>query len=139
MEFYFLGIIRKNEFNWNFFFNFSKSDKFETDIIKNHVLSFVVNNTSSTRCLFLNIINTIQFNLSGSTTTISTTTTTSGSNASVISSAPHPHPISQQHQVKFGQTGDDLKYRFKLFNLITKMGTNCKHLDPDLTGMLFLI
>ena len=94
-----------------------QSDKFETDIIKNHLLSFVINNTSSTRCLFLNIINTIQFNLPNI-------------NQNALPASTHHLPSSH---VKYGQTGDDLKYRFKLFNLITKNGTNCKHLDPDLT------
>jgi hypothetical protein len=113
----------------NFLFNlifirFVKKDKFETDIVKNHLLSFVVNNTSSSRCLFLNIINTIQFNLSNNLTT-TTPTTLSSSNSNLNNS------------VKQGQTGDDLKYRLELFNLITNNGNNCRHLDPDLMSKSF--
>lgn len=36
-----------------------KSEKFEIFLLKNHLLSFVINNNSSSKCLFLYALNTL--------------------------------------------------------------------------------
>lgn len=109
------------------FYN-KKSDKFDTFMLRNHLLCLIIINSKTSKCIFLNTINSmIQ----------SPNSLNFGSQYNFTTAA-----NIQQHQLKVltqpGHVGDDIKLRFCLFNLITKQGTYCKNLDPDLTSKLFI-
>lgn len=113
-----------------------KSDKFDTFLLRNHLLTFVINNLDSSRCPFLSILNQI-LNTSPSPSATASITSNNDLNLNILTpNNATPQIIASQQRI--GHTGDDIKYRFNLFCTITKNCTNCKHMDPDLTGKLFV-
>lgn len=98
-------------------------------MLKNHLLCLIIINSKTSKCIFLNTINSMiqspnSLNIGNQYqfTTSSDTTSKLKPNISILT--------------KTGHVGDDIKLRFNLFSLITKQGTNCKNLDPDLTSKI---
>ena len=117
-------------------------------MIKNHLLSIIVNNSKSTKCKFLNMINSVKHSPNNLTSNESKSSlNTSNVNSSQTTTSSNFNNTTSLNKSSCGnlsgltppnaEIGDDLKYRFYLFNLIVKNGTYCKNLDPDLTSMHF--
>lgn len=96
----------------------TQSDKFDSFMLRNHLLCFIIINCRKSKCIFLNALNQISKPTSPNEAQDSVLT-----NIKSYSSTP-------------GVINDDLKLRLNLFLLVTKNGNYCKKIDPDLMSIL---
>lgn len=102
----------------------TKGDRFETLLLKNHLLLLLIldpNSLTASNCLFLQLFGPVLRNNE-------TTAPQHSLQQSPATSISHKQPASSALPAC-----DDIKHRFIFFTLITKNGTNCKHLDQKLT------
>ncbi|RNA11927.1 hypothetical protein BpHYR1_032477, partial [Brachionus plicatilis] len=105
--------IRIKAFNYLIQFYQKKSDKFDSFMLRNHLLCFIIINCKKSKCIFLNALNQI-----------SKPTSPEDGHNSILENL---RPSSNTKLLS-----DDLKLRLTLFLLVTRNGNNCKNLDPDL-------
>jgi hypothetical protein len=127
-------------------------------MIKNHLLSIIVNNSKSSKCKFLTMMNSIMKSSVSTSTTAATdssgqnlnSTLNNNNNTGSSSSSQKTQNATSNTSmstnmnanrlsftnlpVQAAKEADDVKHRFTLFALVTRMGTYCKNLDPDLTS-----
>lgn len=105
-----------------------QTDKFETFLLKNHLLSFIINSDSNSKCLFLYTLNTLILDSSDESKKLSQ----NNNNSQNTSRDKKNRDTKDLHQESLN-ISEDVKLRLTLFNTVTKNGTSCKHLDPELT------
>ena len=104
-------------------------------MIKNHLLSIIMNNSKSSRCKFLSLMNMVINSPNNKSCKFSSVNANSSEN---ISSSQISAVNSNKTTIKnleINNLNDDIKYRFRLFTMILKNGNYCKNLDPDLTSI----
>lgn len=102
------------------------------------MLSFIINNDSTSKCLFLYTLNNLIID-STDTYGLKDLVDTSNNNKSAapVAAARNEKSPGKEiliiHNTDSPAINDDVKLRLILFNSVTKNGTNCRHLDPELT------
>ncbi|CAF0862230.1 unnamed protein product [Brachionus calyciflorus] len=105
-----------------------KLDKFDTFMLRNHLLCFIIINSKTSKCIFLNSLNQMKspmnnLKLDG--------LSTNNSNSLLLNNIQNSQSKTSANNKSLVEK-DEIKLRFVLFLLVTKNGNYCKNLDPDL-------